>query len=109
MTVPDDEYWPTPSRVTLPEVVAVWPLGPVRSPLCEQVPPTQLVLPSCCTGRPLGPTAVPLLLNWPGAVRVTVPVLVARPPCGPSMPPACEQLPPPQAPMCPLLKVPRGV
>jgi hypothetical protein len=96
--VPVDEYWPGALRVTLPEVDALRPSEPVIEPVCEQVPPAQLVSPECWTERPLGPTAVPLFENWPGAVRVTLPVLVARPPHGPTTPPAWEQVPPPQVP-----------
>ena len=98
VTDPDDEYCPAPFFVTSPEVVAVLPSGPVSELVCEHVPPAQLVSPACCTEFPLRPVAVPEFENWPGALRVTVPVLVARPPCGPATPPACEQLPPPHEP-----------
>lgn len=64
--VPLDEYSPGPLRVTLPDVVALWPSEPVSEPVCEQVPPAQLVSPLCSTERPFGPTAVPLFENWPG-------------------------------------------
>lgn len=64
--VPLDEYSPGPLRVTLPDVVALWPSEPVSEPVCEQVPPAQLVSPLCWTERPFGPTAVPLFENWPG-------------------------------------------
>jgi hypothetical protein len=106
VTVPDELYCPgrRASRCRW-----CWPCGrSIRS--CRrwlQVPPAQLVLPSCCTERPFGPTAVPEFENCPGALRVTVPVLVAAPP-GPTAPPACEQLPPPHDIAWPPLNSPRG-
>jgi hypothetical protein len=49
---PDDEYWPGAVLVTSPDVEAVLPSGPVRVPVCEQVPPAQSVSPACCTELP---------------------------------------------------------
>jgi hypothetical protein len=96
--VPDDEYWPGASRVTLPAVVAVLPSGPVRVPVWAHVPLAQLVSPACWTEFPYRPVAVPEFENCPVEVRVTVPLFAAKPPYGPATPPACEQLPPPQEP-----------
>ncbi|CAG9209761.1 hypothetical protein BCAR13_190007 [Paraburkholderia caribensis] len=55
VTVPDDEYWPAPLRVTSPDVDAVLPSEPVIVPVCEHVPLAQLVSPECWTERPFGP------------------------------------------------------
>jgi hypothetical protein len=52
----------------------------VSVPVWEHVPPAQLVSPEWSTWRPFGPVAVPEFENCPGAVRVTEPVFVARPP-----------------------------
>ncbi len=52
VTEPEDEYCPGASRVTLPEVLAVLPSGPVSVPVWAQVPPAQLVSPACWTELP---------------------------------------------------------